>query len=237
MALLSDRLFEIAQMVTPGLKVADIGCDHAYLSIHLIKENIAKGVIACDVNKGPVEIAKANIKQAGLSDIIEVRLSDGLDKIAPGEVNSVVIAGMGGPLIISILENGKSVLDKVDEIIVEPQSEVSKVRHYLEDNGYKIVNESMICDENKYYPIIKAVHGRMYLQDEIYYKFGKLPIDEANHVLYDFLTKRRTQLDDIISSLAKAGQSDSAKERLATLKDELCLCEKALAKMKEKQIR
>lgn len=236
MAYLSDRLFEISQMVTSGLNVADIGCDHAYLSIYLVRENIAPKVIACDINKGPVEIAVNNIEMAGLRDKIDVRLANGLSGVKPGEVKSIVIAGMGGPLIIDILSQGKLVADEAREIILEPQSEVAKVRHYLEDNGYCIISESFVCDDNKYYPIIKAVHGKMELKEEIYYRYGKILIHEANPVLHEYLIKHKKQLANIIMGLEKSGESLEAKKRLDELKEELRLCELAILNIREKDI-
>lgn len=234
MAFLSDRLFEIAQMVSKGLNVADIGCDHAYLSIYLVRENIVPKAIACDINKGPIDIAKNNIEVAGLTKKIDVRLANGLAGIKPGEAQSIVIAGMGGPLIVDILSQGKDVTDKAKELILEPQSEVSKVRHYLEDNGFCIISESFICDENKFYPIIKAVHGRMELEEEMYYMYGKILIHEANPVLYEYLVKCKKQLSDIIKSLERTCESQSAQRRLNDLRDELGICEKAIASIREK---
>ncbi len=101
---LSKRMYMVASMVDKGGSVADIGCDHAYVSIYLIEQNIAAKVIAMDVRTGPLDIAKKNINSHGLSDKIEVRLSDGLEKLSIGEVNTVIIAGMGGQLIIDIID-------------------------------------------------------------------------------------------------------------------------------------
>ena len=123
MALLSDRLKAVAEMITPGIPVADIGCDHAYLPIHLVKEGISPHVIACDINKGPVLRARENVKEVQLEDKIEVRQGNGLLAIEPGEAECVVLAGMGGPLMEDILTAGEEVLGRVSEIILEPQSD------------------------------------------------------------------------------------------------------------------
>lgn len=160
---LSKRLKSVADFVTEGNRVADIGCDHAYTSIYLMENQIASHVIAMDINKGPLERAKKNIKLAGLESYIETRLSNGADKLEPEEVDTILIAGMGGNLMVNILSNRKPVIDEVSELILQPQSEIFLVRKYLEEIGFDIIEESMLIDEGKYYVIIKAVNksGKM----------------------------------------------------------------------------
>ena len=103
---LSKRMQSVADMIQPCDAVGDIGCDHAFVSIYLVEQRRAKRVIASDVRRGPIAIAKRNIEAMNLSDQIEIRMGDGLDTIVPGEVNAVVLAGMGGMLMIDILERG-----------------------------------------------------------------------------------------------------------------------------------
>ena len=130
---LSDRLQAVANMVTPGNKVADVGCDHAYISIYLVKNKISDKVIAMDVNQGPLNIARTNISKEGFSDKIETRLSNGLLKLSPNEADSIIIAGMGGGLTCKILQEGIDKLDGVKELILQPQSELDLVRKLLKD--------------------------------------------------------------------------------------------------------
>ena len=137
-------------MITPGLAVADIGCDHAYLPIYLAREGISPHVIACDINAGPVVRAKENVEDVELGDRIEIRHGDGLTVVSPGEVKSVVLAGMGGRLMIRILTDGADVLAKCEELIMQPQSEVDALRHFLQDNGWRIISEDMVAEEDKY---------------------------------------------------------------------------------------
>ena len=187
MALLSDRLKAVAEMITPGIPVADIGCDHAYLPIYLVRENISPYVVACDVNAGPVIRAQENIEDVDLAENRDVRQGDGLSVLTPGEVKSVVLAGMGGKLMIRILSDGEDVLEKVSEVIMEPQSDVAALRHFLQDSGFRIISEDMISEEGKFYPIIKAVHGTMDWDREIYFRYGKILLREENPVLHEFL--------------------------------------------------
>ena len=127
---MSDRLKAVAKMITPGIPVADIGCDHAYLPIWLARENVSPYIIASDINAGPIDRARENIEDAELLERIDIRQGDGLSAITPGEVKSVVMAGMGGKLMIRILSEGEDVLREVSEIIMEPQSEVPSTFNY-----------------------------------------------------------------------------------------------------------
>lgn len=144
-------------MVSEGARVADIGCDHGYVSIDLCRRKKCPRIIAMDVRKGPLERARANIEKFGLSDYIETRLSDGTNALKTGEADTLIISGMGGRLTIRILEEGLSRLDGIDELILQPQSEIFMVREFLRLQGIYIIDEMMVLDEGKYYTMIKAV--------------------------------------------------------------------------------
>lgn len=223
MALLSDRLKAVAEMITPGLPVADIGCDHAYLPIHLVREEISPHVIACDINAGPVVRAKQNVDDVQLSDNIEVRCGDGLSVISPGEAGCVVLAGMGGPLMTKILTEGRSVLDTVSEIILEPQSEVAKLRHFLQDDGFRIISENMVSEEGKFYPIIKAVPGTMDWDREVYFRYGKVLLREENPVLHEFLILEKKYLGDLLKELSANEDIPHVFVRMEEVKTDLAL--------------
>ena len=129
---LSKRLYAVAALVTEGASVADVGTDHGYIPIYLIQEKIASRVIAMDINKGPLERARDTYsEEQGLSDRIETRLSDGTQALVPGEADTLITAGMGGGLVIHILEDGKEVISQMKTCILQPQSEIDKVRRYL----------------------------------------------------------------------------------------------------------
>ena len=157
---LSKRLSAVAGLVTEGASVADIGTDHGYIPIWLAKRVPAVKLIAMDVNEGPLERAREHILAEGLSDRIDLRLSDGFSALDPGEVHTIIAAGMGGGLVIHILEANPAVTDSVQEFILQPQSEIERVRAYLEREGYTIVREEMVEEDGKYYPMMKAVHRR-----------------------------------------------------------------------------
>lgn len=233
MALLSDRLMAVAQMITPGLPVADIGCDHAYLPIYLVRENMAPFVVACDVNAGPVAKACENIEDVDLSEKIDVRQGDGLSPLRPGEVKSVVLAGMGGKLMMRILSDGADVLEGVLEIIMEPQSEVSALRHYLQDNGFRIISENMVNDETKFYPVIKAVHGEMNWDKEIFFRYGKILLREENPVLHEFLLIERQYCSELLKELSVNEDIPHVFVRMEEIKTDLALNADALQLVSE----
>ena len=233
MALLSDRLKAVAGMITPGLAVADIGCDHAYLPIHLAKENISPRIIACDINAGPVERAKENIDDVDLGGRIEVRQGDGLSVLSPGEAGSIVLAGMGGKLMIKILSEGEEILSAASELIMEPQSDVAALRHYLQDIGFRIISESMVCDDEKFYPIIKAVHGQMDWDREIYFRYGKILLREENPVLHEFLLIEKQYCSDLLKELSENEHIPHVFVRMEEVKTDLALNADALQLVSE----
>ena len=156
---LSIRLKTVAEAVTPGNRVADIGTDHGYVPIYLVKNNLSPGGIAMDVNKGPLEKAKEHIRAEKLSGKIATRLGNGLAPLEPGETDTVVIAGMGGDLICKILKAKPEFLIEGKELILQPQSEWFKVRQILKEYRYQIEKEWFLKEDGKYYVIIKAEPG------------------------------------------------------------------------------
>lgn len=155
--LLSDRMQAVVGLVTQCDCIADIGCDHGYVAIELMKRGLCKHVIAMDVNKGPLAHAIGNIESYCMSEYIETRLSNGTQALAKGEANGIICAGMGGKLIISILEEGREVISDMEQLILQPQSEIDEVREYLRNSGFIIEKEDMICEDGKYYPMMRVL--------------------------------------------------------------------------------
>ena len=233
MALLSDRLMAVAGMITPGIPVADIGCDHAYLPIYLVRRGISPYVIACDINAGPIIRAQENVEDTDLSENIDIRQGDGLSVITPGEVRSVVLAGMGGKLMIRILTEGADVLADVSEIIMEPQSDVATLRHFLQDGGYRIISENMVSEEGKFYPVIKAIHGSMDWDKEIYFRYGKILLREENPVLHEFLLVEKEYCANLLKELAENEDIPHVFVRMEEVKTDLALNNDALQLVSE----
>ena len=156
---LSLRLSAIADMVTEGNRLVDVGCDHGYLPVYLIQEKKIPSAIAMDVRKGPLSRAQEHIRQYGLEEYIQTRLSDGLAALKAGEGDTLVIAGMGGPLMERILTDGKSVRDSFSELILQPQSDIPHFRRFIQSEGWDIVEEKMVEEDGKFYPMMRVVPG------------------------------------------------------------------------------
>lgn len=204
---LSNRLYAVASMVTPGNIVVDVGTDHGYIPIYLVEKNIISRAIAMDINIGPLKRADQHIKDFHMENYIETRLSDGVASLKKGEGDTLIIAGMGGSLVIKILKEGKTVLGNMKELILQPQSEIFLVRKFLQKEGYLIQNENIILEDGKYYSIIKAIKGKMNYDKEIYYKYGKLLLESKNPVLKMFLDGEYNTCLKIIDNLTNHGQA------------------------------
>lgn len=227
---LSKRLQTVADTVTKGNAVADVGCDHAYIAIYLIEKAIATKVIAMDINKGPLEKAKYNIKAKGLEDRIETRLSDGLDKLQQGEVDTILMAGMGGALMIRILENGREVRKGCKELVLSPQSEIDLVRKYLHDNLYAIKEEKMVLDEGKFYIIMRAipVNEKESYDNEVFYQYGKLLLERKEPILKEYLQREQRIHKDILEKL-KAVPGERSVCRLKEVENAIRMIEEAFS--------
>ena len=221
---LSERLELVLSFVEHGESAADVGTDHGHVPVELVRRNVVKKAVAMDVRKGPLSRATENIALAGLSGQIETRLSDGVAKLQPGEADSVVIAGMGGELIIKILENGRHMWDSVKQWVLSPQSEIFKVRRWLLENGFVIQKEDMVLEDGKYYTVMDVRRGdaEADMLTDAGALYGDYLIRAKNPVLLTYLKEEEAKLLRFIDDLsAKAGDSERAAERLSELKLQL----------------
>lgn len=226
---LSKRLETIVSMVpdTAGDGcVADIGTDHGFVPIRLLELGKAARALAMDVRKGPLKRAEDHIEQHGLKDRIECRLSDGLRQLKPGEAQTVVIAGMGGELMLRILRDGEHVRSSIAHWILSPQSELSLFRHGLEELGLAIIREQMVEEEGKYYTIMEVQPGTMHYEQEYEYRYGACLIAEHSPALKELLEKEMAQHRAILEQLL-VQNSEAAKERRLELQKEYKQMEEA----------
>ena len=155
---LSPRLEKIISLVPEGSRICDIGCDHGYTSIELVSRGIAKNAVAMDVREGPLMKAKENITAAGLSDLIETRLSDGFTALDKGEADTAVISGMGGRLMQKIIREaaGRELTGPggVEMLICQPQSELEEFRAFLREMGYRQLRNEAVKEDDKFYFVI-----------------------------------------------------------------------------------
>ena len=225
---LSKRLQAVADLVTEGASVADIGTDHGYIPIYLIEHNIAGKVIALDINRGPLERARMHVVGHGLKGKIETRLSDGLEKVLPGEVDTMIAAGMGGGLVIKILTEGYPVVEILDTMILQPQSEIGKVRRFLNEHNLQITEENMVEEDGKFYPMMKVIHGKKEEYTICEYTYGKRLLLEQHPVLKKYLDREMQIKESVFQQLFKHQNSASAAERMEELKQEIILTQEAL---------
>lgn len=224
---LSPRLQIVYDMVPCCLTVADVGCDHGYLTISLLENKIADSAIAMDINRGPLNKAKENIAAAGFAECADLRLSDGLKELSPGEADVICICGMGGTLIGKIITAGERTAKEAKTLIIEPQSDYYSLRKLLMEMGFVITDESLTCEENKIYPIIKMYYEpdknkRPQLSDA-QLEYGPVIIDKAPELLTKLLDKNESEYSSILASLEakSAGQSQAIAARCAELKHQL----------------
>ena len=230
---LSKRLRMLADMVTPGNRVADVGCDHGFLSIYLVQSGICPAALAMDVRTGPLEAAKGHVAACGLGSYIEVRLSDGLSACGAGEADAVVCAGMGGRLMERILTEGMDRARQMRELILQPQSEIPQFRAFLREAGFAVVQEDAVFEEGKYYFAMKAAYGCGGRQPErdhrqqICDSYGEGLLAQRHPVLLQYLLQREAYVRKLQASLLEAG-SRKAGERLEEVRRELAEIGEAL---------
>ncbi|WP_462364636.1 tRNA (adenine(22)-N(1))-methyltransferase [Roseburia inulinivorans] len=235
MVKISNRLTTASALVTQGYTLADVGTDHGYIPIYLLQQEKIPSAIAMDINEGPLERAKEHIALYGLQAYIQTRLSDGVAALKPGEVEAVLIAGMGGGLVMHILQDGEQVCRTAKELILQPQSEIERVREFLREEGYTILAEDMVYEDGKFYPMMKVQYqgenenaqkaSEVLKLSDLY---GGLLLQNRHPVLKTFLEKEKLIYTGIKENLAKQPVSEKIRMRLAEVEDILHYNELAL---------
>lgn len=228
---LSERLKMLANMVSRGNRLVDVGCDHGYLAIDLVASGICPGAIAMDVREGPLAAARGHVKACALEDYISIRLSDGLEACEAQEAETMVCAGMGGRLMERILREGVEKARGMKELILQPQSELGQFRAFLRKQGFVIVDEDAVFEDGKYYFAMKAVPGRKGYpgcglaeadgeKQQIYDIYGEILLKKRHPVLGQYLLQREGYMKKLEHSLAAAG-TRKAEKRLEEVRSEL----------------
>ena len=225
---LSKRLQAVADLVSNGVTVADVGTDHGYIPIYLVESGKNKCAIAMDINRGPLDRAEAHIRMHGLGEQIKTRLSDGVQKLQIGECDCVIVAGMGGGLVIKIMEDGEEIFRNLTEFILQPQSEIAKVRQYLCEHNYRIIAEDMVLEDGKFYPMMKVANGSAEELQYIRTAVWEVVTQRKNHpVLKLFLEKEEKTKEQICRQLRKEEGIHIA-SRIAELENETAQTKEAL---------
>lgn len=195
-----NRLKKIAGMVSVGSTVADIGTDHAYLPVFLVKEGIVSKAFACDVVDGPLENARINILKSGVSGIT-VRKGDGLNVVKPFEADTFIIAGMGGDLIARILTDSPWIKNEKYELILQPMTAVEDLREYLCRNGFEITLEQAVKSQGRIYTVMKVRFcGKVTDCSPLFYFFGKL-IDTIGEDELVYINRKRRIIKELAEDI------------------------------------
>lgn len=222
--MLTKRLETIKNLVNNSKITVDVGTDHGYVPISLITEKRALKVIACDINKGPLNNARANIQKAGLFKKIELRLGGGLVPCETGEADTVIIAGMGGILIMDILEESYIKAQSAEKLILQPMNSQDILREYLINNNFSIKNEHLAIEGEKFYNIIEVVpkkETKDYLK-ESFLNFGNPQNFEKNEQFKIYTEKNIKRIERVLTNLKKAKNYDENEvEKLKNILAEL----------------
>lgn len=233
---LSERLRTVACMVTAGNTVCDVGCDHGFVPVYLVQQGICPRVLAMDLREGPLRAAREHVAAYGLEDRIETRLSDGLHNYRSGEADTLVCAGMGGGLMIRILDEDREKTVSFRELVLQPQSEIERFRRYLRESGYLIQDEEILEEDGKFYQVIRAAdaynrecgkeartdgmlggtsgHGEekndklCKLKD----RYGPVLLQKKTTVFFDFLDREAAIYEEILIHLRGQGLSDEKRK-------------------------
>ena len=193
---INDRLLTAVPFVRLNKILADIGTDHAYLPIYLMQKGLISGAVAADINQGPLDKAQENICKYGLNESITTVLCDGLSKIEPDKVDDVAIFGMGGELIIKIIDEANWLKDSDKRLIIQPMTHPEKLREYLANNGFLILGESLSFDRGKIYQTICAQYdGILREYDEFTYFFGEYILKEKSDLLIELLEITKQKIE------------------------------------------
>ena len=216
---LSKRLQAVADLLCDSNSIedecvlADVGTDHGYIPIYLVQHGKCKKAYAMDVNIGPLARAKAHIEDYLLQDRIETRLSDGVSGLQVGECDAVIVAGMGGALTVKILTEGEDVFRSLKTFVLQPQSELPKVRRFLLENGYRIVAEDMVLEDGKFYPMMRVTVGEDGMYRPVEYLYGRHLLKDKNLVLKQFLERELRIKTEIWERLMAAEGAQIATRR------------------------
>lgn len=229
---IGKRLEKIASYVKRGMRIADIGTDHGYIPLYLIKEGIAPFAIAMDINAGPLQKAQDNICNNLLGHQIYTRLSDGIRQLSPSEVDCVIIAGMGGRLILRILEQDQEKLSTYVRYILSPHSEAEVVREGVLRLGLDIIDEDMVYEEGHFYPILicEPSESGSYLDSDLsfgsscLFRYGRFLLERRQSCFVEYIEQQAIKLQQLIERIP----ADSAIARREELTKELCEIEEVI---------
>lgn len=205
---LSKRLETVASFIYPAKTFADIGSDHAYLPCYAVKKGIVTRAIAGEIVEGPFQSAKRQVASEDLSAHIDIRKGSGLAVLEAGEVECITIAGMGGPLIASILKEGADKLKGVKKLVLQPNIAAHSVRTWLDSNGWVIEDEAILEEDGQVYEVISSVlgTGKKLTEKERY--FGPHLMNSQNEAFRLKWQRELHQIEQVLVQLSDARDSE-----------------------------
>jgi len=219
---LSPRLQMAADMVRKGVRIADIGTDHAYIPVYLVQNGICPGGIAADLRESPLANARATVNACGLTAEVALRLSDGLDEIAPGEADDIILAGMGGTLIADLVKRTLWLRDHSKHLILQPMTHAEDVRAYLCENGYEILYENACFEAHRCYIAMCARFAEklMLKAAQSYYYIGELPAC-GNTAALEHLSRQYARLNKRACALEVTNKNPQEAAMLKKIIDDI----------------
>jgi len=223
--ILKKRLAAVSRFVPKGARVVDIGTDHAYLPVYLAKYGICSKVIATDISAGPLSSAARTVKENDLGEKIELRQGNGLEVIEPGEVDVIIIAGLGGNTIKELLEASPRAISEVKRLILQPMGGEMHLRVWLANHGWRIAAETLVEENGKLYVIEVAEPGREETEDPLLVEIGPRLVEKRDPLLQMYLNELESKYLAVLEGLARSRRRDTAVRAL--------YYQKRLAKVRE----
>ena len=204
---LDNRLRAVADFVKSGHTAADIGTDHGYLAIALVEEGKCSRVIAVDKNEGPFLAACRTVQNAGMEKAVEVRLGDGLQPIMPGEASVICIAGMGGQLMKTILQQSPLATEQAEQLVLQPMNGAGELRRWLYESGWHISSEFLAEADGKLYEIISAEKGSREMPSDIQLEVGPCLMMDKPPLFRRHVEDRLAKLNKAINGMSLSPQA------------------------------
>lgn len=224
---LTPRLQCAADFIPEGASFADIGTDHAYIPVYMAQQQGATRIIAADVGEGPLLAAKSHVQNEGVADRVQCRLGDGLTCLTPGEVDGAVICGMGGPLMVRILEMAPNVWERFSFLVLQPMSDAAALREFLYTAEWHLDEERLVVDDGRLYELMRAVPGRVDPLPLWQYEIGPLNWERKDPLLTRKITQLIDKKEHIVQGLQKSNGDMSDKinaltKEIQEWRDRLC---------------
>lgn len=219
---LDKRLQAAANFVPQGCILADIGTDHAYLPVWLLKKNLIARAVAGDIAAGPCQAARNTVSMFGVQDRVEVRQGSGLEVLQAGEVDCAAICGMGGSTIISILEADMEIAASIQRLVLQPMAGAAGLRKWLVEHGWYLVAEDLVDEPTHFYEIICVERGADAKYTAAEYFVGPTLLRQGHALLAKQLTRQINSCKELLQNMAcseKARVSAKYQETQALLQD------------------